>query len=405
MNDRYDVVIVGAGMVGAALAAVLADSKLRVAVIDRNQPREFDYAAAADLSRYDLRVSAVNLAAEQLFSRIGAWPDIQKGRLQPFQRMQVWDAAGRGRTLFDAFTVGEPHLGSIVENTLINHALVLRALAAENIDVIWNASPEQLQIGADYAELTLDNKRQLQAKLVVGADGGRSHVRRLSGIKASTHDYQQRTLVALVRTAEPHQHTAWQRFLPTGPIALLPLADRLCSLAWHLDRDRAVEIEALDDRAFSAAMSEQTDYMLGDVEVAGPRGGFDLYRMHANHYVSDRVALIGDAAHVIHPLAGLGVNLGFMDAAVLGECLLDNVRADAGDARTLRRYARRRRLENTLAVMTTDAFKHGFGASGSLMQDARNLGLNLADRAGPIKQQVLRYAMGLSGDLPALAKR
>ncbi len=405
MSERYDVVIVGAGMVGATLAAVLADSDLRVLLLDRSQPREFDYTTVADLRRYDLRVSAVNLAAEQLFSRIGAWSDIERGRTQPFQRMQVWDAAGRGRTTFDAATVGEPHLGSIVENSLINHAVLLRALAAPNIDVLWDASPQQLRLDADYASVELDTGQSLRAKLVVGADGGRSHIRRLSGIKATTHDYQQRTLVGLVRTEQPHQNTAWQRFLSTGPIALLPLADRLCSLAWHLDRERAIEIEALDEREFSSAMSEQTDYVLGDVELAGPRGGFDLFRMHANHYVHDRVALIGDAAHVIHPLAGLGVNLGFMDAAVLGECLRHNRSADAGDGRTLRRYARRRRLENTLAVMTTDAFKHGFGASGALIQDARNLGLNLADRAGPVKQQVLRYAMGLSGDLPALAKR
>lgn len=405
MLDSYDIVIVGAGMVGATLAAVLSGGERRVALLDRRQPPAFDYASVGDLSRFDLRVSAVNLASEQLFTTLNVWPDIVRGRLQPFSIMQVWDAGGRGRTVFDSFSVGEPHLGSIVENGLINHALLRRVEGGDNVDMLWGVSPEQLEQGKDHVRVMLDSGDNIKARLVVGADGGRSAIRKFSGITASTHDYQQRTLVALLRTELPHQRTAWQRFLPSGPIALLPLADRLCSLAWHLDQDLAAEIESLSEEQFAQAISEKSDFVLGDIQLAGPHGGFDLFRMHAHNYVAERVALIGDAAHVIHPLAGLGVNLGFMDAAALGECLNEHGNDDPGDARLLRRYARRRRLENAMAVTVTDAFKHGFGSRSTLISDVRNLGLSVADRSGPIKQQVIRYAMGLDGDLPNLARR
>jgi len=405
MNQEYDLVIVGAGMVGATLAAVLADSGMRIALLDRNQPKAYDLTAAQQTDRYDLRVSAVNLASEQLFTRLGVWPVITASRATAFRRMRVWDAGGRGQTEFLSADLGEPWLGHIVENGLLNHALLERATRAATVSGLWGVSPEQIDVGADRATVVLDNGERLSCQLVVGADGGRSRVRALAGIDASTHNYRQRTLVGPVQCEQPHQHTAWQRFLTTGPIALLPLANNLCSLAWHLDTDSAEHLQSLDDTAFGEAISENIGHVLGDIKVAGPRGGFDLHRMHAHHYVSERIALIGDAAHVIHPLAGLGVNLGFMDAACLGECLLKSPVRDAGDARRLRDYGRRRRLENSLAVATTDAFKHGFGTDAPIIQSIRNLGLGLADQAGPLKRQVVRYAMGLSGDIPALARR
>jgi len=405
MKPDYDLIIVGAGMVGATLAALLADTGLRIALLDRNEPKPFDIAGAAQNDHYDLRLSAVNLASEQLFRRLGIWSTIVDTRATAFRKMRVWDAAGRGQTEFASADLGEPWLGHIVENGLINHSLLTRALQSDNVTGLWGVSPENIDINTDCANIVLDTGERLRAQLVVGADGGRSRVRTLTGIEATTHNYQQRTLVGLVHAEQSHGFTAWQRFLGSGPIALLPLRNNLCSLAWHLDHNRADALQALNDVDFGLAIGEHTGHVLGEIKVTGPRGGFDLHRLHAHRYVGDRIALIGDAAHVIHPLAGLGVNLGFMDAACLGGYLLEAPAAELGDARRLRAYARRRRMENSLAVATTDAFKHGFGSDATLIQSIRNLGLNLADRAGPLKHQVVRYAMGLSGDVPALAQR
>lgn len=399
-RPAYDVIVVGGGMVGSFLACALGDSAFKVGMIE---PRP---AVEADGTDYDLRVSALTLATQTMLEALGAWTGIVERRVSPVRAMRVWQADGPGNIEFDAAEIGEPCLAYIVENNVVLKALRERLGQFTNVHVI-ESTVADLTFG-DLADVLLVDGRRLSARLVVGADGADSAVRNRLEIPLRLLDMEQKGIVATVRTGSAHSDTAWQVFLPTGPLAFLPLAGpNLCSIVWSADRERADELLALDDSAFLAALASSFGDRLGTMQAISGRAAFPLALSHADRYVRERVALIGDAAHTVHPLAGQGVNLGFLDAAALAEVLLagNEARRDVGATHVLRRYERWRKGDNLVMTAVTGGFKYLFGNRWPLVTALRGAGLSLTDRVTPAKHFIMRRASGLSGELPALARR
>jgi 2-octaprenylphenol hydroxylase len=398
---EFDLVVVGGGMVGAALACAVAGKGLSVAVIESREPQR-DWPAG----EVDLRVSALSRASQRILERLGAWGRICELGASPYREMQVWDAVGRGSIHFDSAEVGEPDLGHIVENRVTRLALWERLEAAGNVGLLCPAGVRDLKLAREMALLDLDDGRRVAARLVVGADGRDSRARGLAGIATRGWAYDQEAIVANVAVAEWHRETAWQRFLATGPLAFLPLLDGRCSIVWSVEARRARELLDMGEPAFLHALEEAFERRLGAIGRVGPRTAFPLRAEHAEHYVKPRLALIGDAAHALHPLAGQGVNLGFLDAAELAAALEEamRVRRDIGGLWTLRRYERARRGENLLMLAAMDGFKRLFSNRDPVLSVLRSAGLAAADRLMPVKQVFMRHALGLSVDLPPLAR-
>ncbi len=406
MNKRtngadFDVVIVGGGIVGSTLAAALARNGIGAAVIESAPPRPYSGGPYAE------RVSALNVASQRILSALGAWPHVAKRRVSPFRQMHVWDEGSHGSIHFSAADIGEPYLGHIVENDLVVDALHAALRQSDSVEVLQPLRVEAMSFSADAVRVRTSTAGVITAKLLVAADGARSRVRRTAAIDVARRSYRQRAIVANVKTELPHEETAWQRFLTTGPVALLPLADGNCSLVWSCDTERAKALAALDKRAFAEALGAALEHRLGAVELIGERRAFALLKLHAQSYIGRRCALIGDAAHVTHPLAGLGANLGVADAASLAQVLQEAFakgRADAGSHRVLRAYERWRRGENALVLTLMDAFKSGFGSRSRPLAALRGLALGTADALAPLNHLCIRRAMGLEGDLPLIAR-
>ena len=404
MNARtrdYDVIIVGGGMVGAALACLLAPRDWDIAVVEAHA------AAEPATQDYEIRVSALTRASINVLEHAGAWADIAARRVGPYERMEVWDAQGSGVIRFDAAESAVDVLGYIVENGVIQRALAARAQSFSQLDWLAPAQCAALNVSAERAELQLTDGRMLRAPLIVGADGGASWVRGQADIATRGWDYGQLGVVTTVRTQKAHKMTAWQRFLPDGPLAFLPLDDaHACSIVWSVPPSRAAELLKLSDDEFAAQLQHAFGDKLGALRVGGPRGAHPLRLQYATHYVQPRVALIGDAAHSIHPLAGQGVNLGFLDAATLAQNILDarDTGDDIGEMRVLRRYERARKGDNMAVMALMDGFKRLFGARAAPLVGARNLGLNLLDRAPFLKSTIVRAALGQRPGLPVFAK-
>ncbi len=399
MSMRFDVLIVGGGMVGTALACALGDSRLKVGLLDSRAP------VAPTSDDYDLRVSAITLASRTLFENLGVWNAMQQRRVAPVEAMQVWEE--RGAIHFDAAEIGEACLSYIVENSVIQQALVERLQCFTNVQCLWPVAIEAMAVGAESATVTLKDGRTLEARLLVGADGAQSAVRQAAGIDTRRHDLKQDGIVATVHTERPHRRTAYQRFLPTGPLAFLPLADaNACSIVWSADSQHAHRLMGLDDATFVAQLQTAFGDALGRIVSVSPRQQFVLALNHARAYTAARVTLVGDAAHTVHPLAGQGVNLGLLDAAALAELLLAGVGhgRDIGAHPLLRRYERTRKTENIGMVTLTGGFKYLFGNDRPLLRRLRNLGLDLANALPPAKRLLMRRASGLDGDLPVLAR-
>ncbi len=401
MKFESDVAIVGGGVVGAALACALAEKGLTLTLIDAQTPTPYDSKAEVDL-----RVFALSVASRHILEKLGAWEAVAAARLSPYREMQVWDAGGQGSIHFDSASLGEPELGYIVENSLLQHALWSRLKGNPRVTLLHPAKPESLTLDDDGATLALDKGRRLRVRLVVAADGAASATRGLAGIEAESVSYGQRAVVAHVATALPHKLTAWQRFLPSGPVALLPLADGRVSVVWSADDVEASRILALDDAGFCAALTAATDSRLGEVRSTTRRLAFPLQRLHTPEYVRARFALAGDAAHALHPLAGQGVNLGLLDAATLAAVILDAHASerDIGDLGVLRRYERWRKGDNLAMIFALDGFKRLFSNDEATLSTLRSAGLSAVDRFTPLKHAFVRRAMGLSGDLPPLAR-
>lgn len=399
--DRYEVIVVGGGIVGAAAACALGQAGVPVALIEAH-PRESGEAPA----ERDARVFAITRASERIFRALHAWDAIAAQHPCAFTDMEVWDAGAGGCLHFDCAELAEPCLGHIIEPHMMTTALLERLQALESVSVLQPAACRDVTIGADEALVTLDNGSRLGAPLVVAADGAKSPLRAMLGIQVKREPYHQASLVALVRTTRPHLDTARQRFLPGGPLAFLPLADGWCAIVWTLPETEIERVLALPQDAFHTELATAFEHRLGDISDSGARAVWPLQRQHAARYVVERAALIGDAAHVIHPLAGQGVNLGLLDAAALVEVVLAARRAgrDPGSLRTLRRYERWRRGDNLLMMAAMDAINQLFSNASPALGRLRGDGLSLVNHAAPLRQLFMRHAMGLSGDLPALAR-
>lgn len=399
-EEFVDIVIAGGGMAGGLLAAALRDSGLRIVVLDaapiptlpENEPEQ--------------RVSALTEASMQMLANVGAWQRMPVQRLAPYQRMDVWDGNGSGRVTFSAQEARADQLGWIVENRLVTAALYQACV--DNVD--WRAQRTLVnaQRTAGGWLLECDNGDRLHARLLVGADGARSAVRSYAGIAAAPKDSGHIAVVAPVHTEIKHGACARQVFLESGPVALLPLYGdgHLSSLVWSAPPALAQHLMSLDDDAFSAALTHASENVLGRCELAGRRGAFPIHTVHASEYVGHHLALIGDAAHVVHPLAGQGINLGFLDAGVLAEEILRAQQRGValGDATVLARYQRRRRAHNALMLNALNGIKTFFGQRDPALVFLRNTGMRLVNRLAPVKSLLAAEALGRHGDLPALAR-
>jgi 2-octaprenylphenol hydroxylase len=401
MTTHYDVVIVGSGMVGNTLACALLQHGLHVALIETTPAL-----LPIPLDTLDIRTFAITRASERIFAHVGAWSIMQMLRVSPFQYMHVWDEHGKGKVHFDCTQIHQPILGHIVEQSVIQTALLQRLAQFENLTWYRPAKVKYFQLLGHAMQIILDDERVLTTQLLVGAEGANSTLRTAAGIPYLMQDYGQHAIVANVTTELSHQHTAWQRFLGTGPLAFLPLPDeKMSSIVWSADTPAAHRLMRLDKAAFQQALAQAFEYQLGEVIDCGQRAIFPLQRRHAQNYIQPRFALVGDAAHTIHPLAGQGVNLGLLDAASLSQ-IITEARADQRDFgayATLRKYERWRKGETMAMMAAMDGFKRLFASELPIVQWARSLGLNFTDVATPLKQVIMRHAMGLAGDLPQIA--
>ncbi len=412
----YDVVVVGGGMVGASFACSLARSlaglcngkcnskPLKIAIVDAMP------APTWSKQIHDTRVSAITRASECFLRNIGAWDYMRQRRVSPFREMHVWDSTGNGEIHFDAAHIGEACMGHIVENSVILLSVLQQLDELDNVDYFSPVQAIALTIEDHQASLALADGRCINAKLIVGADGSHSWVREQANIKVTGWDYHQKALVTTVKTTIDHRETAWQRFLPDGPLAFLPLSDGFCSIVWSVTTQRAEQLLASGDESFIAELESAFDRKLGHITSISARAAFPLKLQHAVDYVRPRLALIGDAAHTVHPLAGQGVNLGFMDAATLSDVLtnaLDGAKSgysDIGAYTLLRKYERWRKTDNLAMLAAMDMFKKVFGNNLPIVRWVRNTGLTMTDKTDPLKNIIMRHTMGLKGDLPELAK-
>ena len=399
MTDKYDVLIVGGGMVGAALACGLGGSELTVAVVEGVKPPEF-----MPTQEHDLRVSALSIASQTIMDTLGAWGGVESKRLCPFRRMRVWETQGDAE--FRSEDIQKPVLGYIVENRIIQMALLERLTDFPNVELICPAKTRKIDYAGEVSTVELDDDRILSGRLLVAADGAQSRVRQAADIGVVSWDYRQHAMVISVETEYPQQDITWQRFVPSGPQAFLPLSGSHASLVWYHNPDEMRRLKGLSEQAFLDELLLHFPSCLGAIKSILGRASFPLKRQHAQDYVKEGIALIGDAAHTINPLAGQGVNIGFLDAAALAQVVVaaHEQGLDIGSLSVLSKYEKMRRLDNLLIMTVMELFYRVFSNSYTPLKIFRNLGLGAAQRLTPIKNKVMRQAMGLDGNLPKLAK-
>ena len=388
-RGRVDVVVVGGGVVGAACALVLSRLDLDVVLVEAGEPAPWRAATP------DLRVYAFAPDSAALLDGLDAWRDVRDARAQPYRRMRVWDAASAGELVFDADAFGRRELGWIVEHGLLVDRL-WAALRRSAVTVRCPARVEALVQGDDGVELRLDDGVRVSARIAVAADGADSTLRTLAGLEVERHDYVQSGVVAYVGTELPHEATAWQRFLPGGPLAFLPCADGSSSIVWTLPDDAAREVLALDDAAFARALTRAFDARLGAATPRSRRVAFPLRRQLAQRHLEGRVLVVGDAAHVVHPLAGQGVNLGLRDVAALRDAVAEAKarRAEWDAPQRLARWARTRRSENAIAAHAFDGINRVFSNDDVAMTLLRGPLLGLAGKMPPLLAAFWRRAGG-----------
>ena len=387
---RLDVAVAGGGVVGAACALALARAGLDVALVEaRPVPRWL-------AEQPDLRVYALAPDNAALLDALGVWPQVVRARAQPYRKMRVWDAGGGDELAFDAATLARDELGWIVENGLLVDRL-WAALVAAGVQVHCPARVQGMEQDEAGVRLQLDDGTRLEARVAVAADGGASELRRLAGLDVDAHDYGQRGVVAFIETADPHQETAWQRFLPTGPLALLPFTQGRSSIVWTLPEAEAARVLALDDAAFAVALTDASAARLGRAVPVSARAAFPLRRQLVRQQVAGRVLVLGDAAHVVHPLAGQGVNLGLRDVAALRAEVesAQTRRVDWASAHRLQRWARRRRSDNTVSAYALEGINRLYSNADPLAVLARGPLLGLAGKLPPLTRALWRHAAGV----------
>lgn len=399
MKQKFDVLIVGGGMVGAAVACCLGGSGLNVAIIEAQMPEAFSVDQP-----HDLRVSALSIASRNILDAVGAWQGITSRRFCPFKRMRVWESVGD--TTFNSDDVKAPELGYIVENRITQLALLDRLADFSNVTLLMPQTIAKIAYDGRSSEVTLADGQILQAQLLVAADGGQSRVRQAVGLGVTSWDYNQHALVLYVETGYPQQDITWQRFVPSGPQAFLPLTGHYGSIVWYQSPDEVRRLQALHHDQLKDELLAAFPDCLGHINRVLGVASFPLKRQHAQSYVKQGVALVGDAAHMINPLAGQGVNIGLLDAAALAEVLIDaHARGkNIADVAVLKRYESMRRNENLKMMTVMDVFYQSFSNNILPVKFIRNLGLGLAQRITPVRNKVMKAAMGLEGRLPKLAR-
>lgn len=386
-----DIAVVGGGMVGAAAALALSRAGFSTALLEARPPSPWH--AQDDV---DLRVVGLAPSSIKLLDELDVWTSIRDARACPYARMHVWDAENGAAIDFDAVDEGRDQLGYIVENNLVQWML-WQALDAAGVQRLCPATVKDFETRADRVVLELADGESVAVRLLVAADGGNSPLRDRAGIATHGRDYTQRAVVAHVTTERPHAHACWQRFLPTGPLAFLPLADGRSSIVWSLPESEAQRVLALGDEAFAKEIGIASDFRLGRIIAATQRAAFPLKLQLADSYQAERFVLLGDAAHVVHPLAGQGVNLGLRDVTELRNTLIDarDAGRDFASSHVLRRYARRRRSADTLDAYGFDALARIYGWQGAPWVAARGIGVRLVDRLLPLKRRLATHAAGL----------
>lgn len=424
-SNGYDIAIVGAGIAGSALACALSSidksasdrqqTPPRIALIEA-QPLQSDWPPTdSGVNDFDPRVSALTVASQALLETIGVWPMISSQRVSPFKAMQVWDAEGTGEIGFEAADVRADVLGHIVENRVTVAALLNRLKQCDNVQVFDGQPvaglllPKQTHSAARqaFAQVTLVDGTVINSALLVAADGANSPLRAMANLTTREWDYQHHAVVCTARVERSHQQTAWQRFTNEGPLAFLPLSvnhndaspnHHYCSIVWSQTDDCAAECITLDDDAFCEALGQAFEHRLGKVLACSKRFSFPLRQRHAIDYVKPGFALIADAAHSIHPLAGQGINLGLADVEVLARCIAE-ARArgqSVGDIAMLGRYQRERKGDNLAMMTAVEGFKRIFEPLPLPLRWLRNAGMNAIDQRGRIKNRIIKHAMGIS---------
>ncbi|WP_215397292.1 FAD-dependent monooxygenase [Rheinheimera oceanensis] len=397
--QNVDITIVGAGSAGLTLALLLAPLGLQIVVLEQGS-------APHSSNINHQRVSALNLASQRVLSHIGAWPAIA-ATAQSYNRMQVWDADSFARIEFDAATERLAELGWICDNEQIRVALYQQLQQLSNVRFEFNCSINSLVQSERDVLININQQQLLLSRLLVGADGVNSMVRTAMQLPLTHWDYEQQAIVATINTEQPHQNTARQVFLPTGPLALLPLPDpQQCSIVWSCHPERATELLAMDNNAFNQALTAASNSVLGVLQLHNAPTAFGLKMRYATNWLRGRVVLVADAAHSIHPLAGQGMNLGLMDVTALAELISEYVsnNKDFTDNRMLRRYERWRKAEAQTLIAAMEAFKRGFSSSQPLLKLVRAVGMSSVNQLPWLKGQIIAAALGNSGDLPKLAR-
>lgn len=399
---RFDVVIVGSGIAGSALAAALSGSGLSIALIEAQPLNKKPLPPQVGINNFDARVSALTPRSQMFLQKIGTWEGIASRRLCPYSHMTVWDAEGTGVIDFDCSEVGAPVLGHIVENTVIVDSLLQRVQSVTDIVLLNPVKLESCNmLASGGASLALDSGETIHCDLLVAADGAMSRIRTLLGFETREWDYGHSAIVATVELERGHQNTAWQRFLPTGPLAFLPLPGEggrhYCSIVWSVSEHLLDGLLALEAQDFCAELERAFERRLGKVLACSDRFGFPLRQRHALDYVQAGVALVADAAHTIHPLAGQGINLGLADVAVLAQEILSGHErgASPGQLQLLKRYQRKRKSENLTMMAAMDGFKVLFEQPALPIRLLRNAGMRTVSQLGPLKAQLMHRAMGL----------
>ncbi len=389
MMQRFDVIVTGAGMVGASVALFLSKSGFRVALIEA---AELSYKTIAPGSEYDLRVSAISPTSQKILKRLGIWQALDSTRVCYYEQMAIWHQGGNARIRFDCVELAQQSLGAIVENRQIVQALHYACDAEPNIE--WY-SPDHIDTLIDnneeHVHLKLASNIELSADLLIAADGRCSPTRQLAGLETINGDYRQRAIVANVDTEYSHRFTAWQRFLRTGPLAFLPLENGQSSIVWSCDNELAEQLMNVEDADFCQALSDAFEFQLGEVRAVGQRQQFPLVWHSCEQWLKQRVLLIGDAAHSVHPLAGQGVNLGFSDVELLTHFIGSS--ASAWDRKRLRRYERQRKSETALATHAFSGLKWIYGEEGWPISRLRDLGMRLVQANPACRRRLMQQAL------------
>ena len=399
-TQQFDILIVGGGMIGSALALGLSRQGWQVGLIEGAPAASLMTPAepANSVDDFEPRVSAISLASQRLLEELGAWPKVQASRHCGYREMTVWDGDGTGRIHFDAAELHARSLGTIVENRNIVRAL-FESLSDSSVQLLDGV---RVKAWSREQGVELEDGRRLVARLVVGADGALSRLRQWSGLATREWDYDQQAIVCTVRTSQNHRYTAWQRFSPTGPLAFLPLLneagdEHFCSIVWSQDTLEARRLMALGTESFRKELEAAIERELGEVLAVSRRFAFPLRQRHAKDYIADGLALVGDAAHTIHPLAGQGANLGYGDVRALLEELerARELGLAPDDASVLVRYQRRRKGENLAMMAAMEGFKQLFARDELPVRWLRNTGMRWLNQLAPLKNRIAAEAMGI----------